>query len=224
VSEVTSGAITLTAGTYNSAADLVDELQTQIDADATLQGAERSLTVSHNGTAFVFTAESYGSDSTVRFVSVDTNTEAELGFSPGVGTRTDGLDVAGTIGGATATGSGQTLTGSGDAAGLSISITGGAIGARGTIDFTRGITDRLDTLLDSILDSEGIFSSRIESLNSRVDDINDQRDALELRMEALEARYLRQFSAMDALVAQLQSTSNFLFQQLGNTPFAQQNG
>lgn len=217
----TSATITLTAGTYASEAELVAEIQSQIDADDTLKDAGVSVSVSHNGTGYVFSSDSYGSDSTVTIASVDTNTEATLGFSTGVGTSTDGLDVAGTIGGVTATGSGQTLTGSGNASGLSIEITGGTTGDRGIIDYTRGIADTLDDLLTSLLDSDGIFSSRTESLNDRIEDINDQRAALNTRLAALEARYLRQFNAMDALVAQLQSTSNFLFQQLSSTPFAQ---
>ena len=41
-----------------------------------------------------------------------------------------------------------------------------------------------------------------------------QREALERRMESLEARLLKQYTAMDTLVAQLQTTSSYLTQQL----------
>ena len=37
-------------------------------------------------------------------------------------------------------------------------------------------------------------------------------------MVSLEERYIRQFSAMDTLVGQLQSTSDFLTTQLKNIP------
>ena len=55
-------------------------------------------------------------------------------------TSTDGVDVAGSIGGVAATGSGQSLTGGqgGDAEGLKIEVSGGATGSRGTISFCQG--------------------------------------------------------------------------------------
>ena len=37
-------------------------------------------------------------------------------------------------------------------------------------------------------------------------------------MEQIEARYRRQFTALDSLLAQLQSTSSYLAQQLANLP------
>jgi flagellar hook-associated protein 2 len=220
VDDVTSGTIALSAGTYNNSADLVVELQDKLNADATLKEASRSVTVSFDTDHFVFSSDRYGSDSSITIESTGTTTEATFGFSTGAGTSTNGLNVEGTIGGVTATGSGQTLTGTGSASGLSLEITGDDTGDRGTIDFTRGVADRLSDLLGSLLDSDGIFNSRTDSLKSRVEDINEQREALAQRLEALEERYLRQFNAMDALVAQLQSTSNFLSSQLSNTPFA----
>ncbi len=51
-----------------------------------------------------------------------------------------------------------------------------------------------------------------------IDDIADRREALALRLEAVEARLLRQFNALDGLLAQLQGTSDFLTQQLASLP------
>lgn len=81
-------------------------------------------------------------------------------------------------------------------------------------DETTGLATRLDGLLDNYLQSSGTFASRTESLSNRLDRIDTEREVLALRMEKLEARYLAQFTAMDALVANLQSTGNFLTQQL----------
>jgi flagellar hook-associated protein 2 len=63
-----------------------------------------------------------------------------------------------------------------------------------------------------------VFDSRTSSLKSSIDDIGDRREALNQRLVALQARYTKQFNALDSLLAQLQSTSNFLTQQLGNLP------
>ena len=43
-------------------------------------------------------------------------------------------------------------------------------------------------------------------------------EPLVLRLEALHARYLKQFNGLDSLLAQMQSTSNFLTQQLSRLP------
>jgi len=57
-------------------------------------------------------------------------------------------------------------------------------------------------------------------LNERLADISDQREALDVRMNAIESRYLKQFTALDTLISQLQSTSSFLTSQLANLPGA----
>ncbi len=77
-----------------------------------------------------------------------------------------------------------------------------------------GIATRLDTMLDGLIGDDGIINSRTESINSRLDDIGDQTDALNRRMVSVQARYLAQFTALDSLISQLSSTSNYLSQQL----------
>ena len=64
------------------------------------------------------------------------------------------------------------------------------------------------------LGDEGLISARTESLNDRLDALADQRAALDRRMAAMEANFRRQFTALDAMMAQMQSTSAFLTQQL----------
>ena len=81
-----------------------------------------------------------------------------------------------------------------------------------------GVAVRLDKLLEPYLQSGGVFDSRGASLKSSIDDIGDRREVLNKRLVALQERYLRQFNALDGLLAQLQSTSNFLNQQLSQLP------
>lgn len=82
-----------------------------------------------------------------------------------------------------------------------------------------GYASKLDNLLDGYVGFNGILSSRTDSLNNRLDDIGDQREQLGRRLQSLESRLLDQFNAMDALVGQLNSTGNYLSQQLNNLPF-----
>lgn len=79
-----------------------------------------------------------------------------------------------------------------------------------------GIGTRIDTLLTPYLESGGQLASREESLREELDTIEDRRAALDARMDSVRRRYARQFSAMDELVAQLNSTGNFLLQQLSS--------
>lgn len=85
-----------------------------------------------------------------------------------------------------------------------------------------GIAVRMDSILESILESDGRIELREEALRERLDRIEDQTVVLDRRMEAVRERLRRQFDAMDALVAQLNNTSSFLTQQLANLPRIQQ--
>jgi flagellar hook-associated protein 2 len=133
---------------------------------------------------------------------------------------TDGVDVAGTIGGVAATGSGQALTGAGDASGLKINITGGATGDRGTISFARGYADLLDKLVGRMLENDGLVDGRMDGINASIKDLGTRREALASRLELIEKRYRAQFTALDTMLASMTQTSNYLQQQLANLPSA----
>ena len=83
----------------------------------------------------------------------------------------------------------------------------------GSTSVTSGFADSLDGKLDAILSSTGSISSRTTLLNTELTEATAERAALEARMDKIEARYLRQFNAMDALVAELTSTGDFLSTQ-----------
>ena len=88
---------------------------------------------------------------------------------------------------------------------------------------TDGFATRLYDLTDGFLQSDGIIESRTQGLTAQIDGITDDREALNDRLLALETRLLRQFNALDSLLAQLSTTSNFLSQQLANLPGATSN-
>lgn len=78
----------------------------------------------------------------------------------------------------------------------------------------------LDDTVGSLVQSGGLFDSRTGSIQDQLDDIGDQRLDLDHRMTQLQQTLMAQYTAMDTLVAQLQSTSNYLTQQLANLPKA----
>ena len=142
----------------------------------------------------------------------------DFGFTPQV--ESQGTDVAGTIGGELADGEGQFLTGAEgtDAEGLRLFLDTQTTGSQGSVAYSSGIADRINGLISVYLDTGGTLDSRIESYEEQIEDIAEQRLQLETRLESIEERFRRQFNALDGLVAQLQSTGNFLTEQLDSLP------
>lgn len=77
------------------------------------------------------------------------------------------------------------------------------------------VSKGLDSMLDSNLNStNGSITLRSNSLNAQIKDLEEQLDDLDRRMEEATTRYTAKFTAMDTLVAQMQTTSDYLTQQL----------
>ncbi|PKM02064.1 MAG: flagellar hook protein [Gammaproteobacteria bacterium HGW-Gammaproteobacteria-6] len=73
---------------------------------------------------------------------------------------------------------------------------------------------RLGNVFDRFLGSQGAIATRSTSLTASQRQLDSQQERLDLRIAATESRLRAQFSALDSLLAGLQSTSNFLSQQL----------
>ncbi len=78
---------------------------------------------------------------------------------------------------------------------------------------TNGIAVKLDSVLSEYTKADGIIDSKTKGLNSTIDGITKDFQVLNDKLDALETRLLAQFSALDILMGQLNSTSNFLAQQ-----------
>lgn len=89
-------------------------------------------------------------------------------------------------------------------------------------DLLQGFADDLDTYLDSetkvtMVDSmAGNFYRRILNIDERQDAIDDDIATWEDRIASIEARYRAQWSAMEQLLASMNSQSSYLQQQLSN--------
>ncbi len=77
-----------------------------------------------------------------------------------------------------------------------------------------GLAVRMSQYLDERLSASGEFATRNDRISSERRRLDQQREALEARMVVVQQRYLKQFTAMDALLAQMQNTSGYLSQQL----------
>lgn len=212
---VATGRVTLGQGSYASGAVAAAELQARINGAEALREGDVSVAVAFDESSgsFSITSERYGSESQVEVTFADSTTAATFGFT--VGQTDTGQDVAGSIGGVAAEGFGRFLTGqSGATDGLKIEITGGVTGALGAVTFSRGISSQLARATDGFLGIDGAFNGVTRSINESLEEIVDERIKLDDKLARLETRLVSQFSAMDALVAQLNQTSSFLTTQL----------
>jgi flagellar hook-associated protein 2 len=81
-----------------------------------------------------------------------------------------------------------------------------------------GVAAKLDTALRSILDTGGLLASRTDGLNTSLTAFAKRKAALEVQMTSIEARYRKQYSNLDTLIASMNKTSTYLTQQLANLP------
>lgn len=106
---------------------------------------------------------------------------------------------------------------------LNAALTGNFASVANLFASENGIAKRLDGVLERYTGSNGVLELRSSGLRSQLENISDDRERLDRRLEGLESRYRAQFTAMDQLVAQLQSLSGYLDQQLSNMPLANRN-
>lgn len=216
----TSVSITLAPGTYSSAQALATEMQSKINSATALTSLGVSVAIAENAGKFTLTSVNYGSTSSVSIAGGSAASPLGLGSS----TPTDGVDVAGSIGGLTATGSGQLLSAiSGDALGLGILINGGSTGNRGVLNYSMGYASTLNTWATSVLGSDSIIAARTEGIGRSISDIDKRRTEMEARLINIERRYRAQFTALDVMLSSMNTTSAFLTQQLDNLPGSSSN-
>ncbi|MGE0386481.1 MAG: flagellar filament capping protein FliD [Gammaproteobacteria bacterium] len=77
-----------------------------------------------------------------------------------------------------------------------------------------GFAVRFGALADDLLDAEGVVALRQESFNAQLKQLASRREAFGKRLEIVQDRYLKQFTALDTMILQLNATSSFLTQQL----------
>jgi flagellar hook-associated protein 2 len=93
----------------------------------------------------------------------------------------------------------------------------GAAGVAQLFGSATGVANQLDDFIDAQLSSSGAMDSRNKSIEARRKDLVSQQNALNVRMASFERRYQQQFSALDTLLSQMQSTSTYLTQQLAQS-------
>ena len=83
----------------------------------------------------------------------------------------------------------------------------------GSEGFAVRMTDTLDAILSS---TNGTLAARTDGIQDSIDDIGDQVERLEMRVLAWESRTRAQFNALEVLLAEYQTTGDYLSQQIGS--------
>jgi flagellar hook-associated protein 2 len=211
----TNATVSLEAKAY-SPNQLASALETALNGSDALRSAGRSVQVGFDDAGgLTFTSNRFGSESNVSITSV--TDVSSNGTNLSVASGTAGTDVQGTINGRAAEGDGQVLflsnSDGGGAAGLQVRIAGGTIGDRGSVSFIEGISERAVDAITSILGENGSLDSRTKNLNRDLERIQQDQVDLERRIESYRERLVSQFSAADSLIAQLNSTRDYITQQ-----------
>lgn len=175
-----------------------------------------AVSTNFNDIASLFAATARATDPQISFVSSTSKTQEGTYAIAVTQLGTTLLNAQGTINGVAASGSATTLRGGiGDASeGLTLNVSGGALGARGTVNFSLGYAAKLSSLLDNLLSEDGVLAARTDGINSSIERLDKQAERLNDRLTLIESRYRAQYSKLDVLLTSMSSTSSFLTQQI----------
>ena len=211
----------LTQKTYTSGAELAAEIAAKIeDSDVAVGNVAVTWTDAGTSGHFEIRTAGYGSQMSVALGTAPANNAAAiLGLSGG--TSTAGQDVAGTIDGYAAEGSGRLLKAvdeASDAKGmwvevlLSESELGGGISA--SVSVIKGIGKQADDLLGYLTDPiDGYMQSKEDRYSQQLDSYTERIEHKEALLAKRRARLVAQFVALEQALAMLQSQSSVIAAQ-----------
>jgi flagellar hook-associated protein 2 len=84
---------------------------------------------------------------------------------------------------------------------------------------SRGIAGDALHAIDALVDTNGLIRSTTDLATQRLSGYQEDLAAIDLRMKSVKDRYLKQFTAMEQIVDQMNSTRESLKQQLDALPF-----
>ena len=194
-----SGSIQLANGDTTDV--IVDKLNAAFAAN------KMNVTASKSGNDVKIEGTQYGALATVTvaYTAGGTDGSAQLGVPAGVYA---GVDVAGTIGGLPAIGSGRSLTGAtgGATDGLAIKYTGAATGAMGSVNFVQGAAGALFFAADAIARSgDGSVAAQQEAIQRTITSLTTRADTVQQMLDRRKELLVNQFTAMEAAIARIQT-------------------
>ena len=175
-----------------------------------------------SGNHLVLSSQKYGSGNSFSVASDSAATAASSGVGPSL-PISYGVDVAGTINGEPATGTGRTLSGnSGNATTEGLQLLVSATTASGTtpshVAVTHGVADSLSQTLTQLLDPiNGAVAGAETGLNSQISDTQAQIAQIQASVSSYTEYLTQLFSQMETRISALQAQGNAFNAQVGNT-------
>jgi len=133
-----------------------------------------------------------------------------------------GTDVAGTINGVAATGTGQqlmvppTTPGTG---GLALEITGTATGDLGTFTYNPGIAQRVSSLMTQATDpTNGSITTAQNNLNTQITSYNQEISDMEDQLTQYQTNLQNEYTNMETVIAGLKATGSALTDAIAQLP------
>jgi len=190
----------------------------QLSLDTSTFG--QALSSNFSGVANLLSDSGVSSSSQFQYVYSNSNTKSgtyniDISQLPG----TD-QNIAGTIDGLAATGSGNVLaldnTASG-ADGLAVSFTGASLPASATITVNRGIASLMNDLVSGFTNfSHGTVASQQTGLQNTITGLNQQVNNMQANINQQMASLQTEFENMDVAVAQMNQMQSYMTDQLAN--------
>lgn len=129
-----------------------------------------------------------------------------------------GTDVAGTIGGVAATGTGRVLavpSSTQGLGGLSVTVAGNATGTVGTVGYTAGIAQRVASAVSSATDlGDGYLTGAETSTRSRISTLQTSISAWDVRLTARETHLRATWAQLEVKLGNLKNQSSWLTGQI----------
>jgi flagellar hook-associated protein 2 len=226
----TSGGIsagqTITLGSGSSSASYTvqtgDTAQSIVDALNALAATNKLGVTSTLGTGGLINLSSTAFGSQFSFTSSATGGLSASAITPG-------LDVGGTINGATAKGIGQILytptrTPGVDAIMLNVTLTTADVaslggGSAGTFGYTAGVAQRLGTAANSAISIQtGALTNEIDGINSTIASLNDEIASWQTVLDTKQAALQTQWANLETQLGQLQATGAQLTSAIAGLP------
>ena len=134
-----------------------------------------------------------------------------------------GVDVAGTIDGVAATGSGRRLSIPSlldePTAGLAVDVAGGTTGAVGSVTYDPGFAAHAVEYATNAIDTDaGTITGAKDAVDKSVTRLTEQMSKLEDRLTIREANMRRQYSSLQTLLNGLQNQGTWLTSQIASLP------
>jgi flagellar hook-associated protein 2 len=210
----------LPSGTAITVGIRVAGAEASVDLDGTedAAAAAAALRAAIDAAGLALSVDTDGDSLVLATTGVGSGSRFEVSWGGSTWETHEGVDIAGTIGGAAATGVGRQLSIAAATpllGGLSVRVSGSSTGAVGSVSYSAGAAQRLASAVGRALDpADGYLTAAETGRRRRAEDLQKSIDSFEVRLAAREARLRTYYSNLESSLGHLQQKSSWLAGQI----------